>query len=82
MRLPRDVSGHELASLLLRYGYRLVRQTGSHLRLTSRFTGTEHHLSIPAHKTLKVGMVAGILGDVAAYLGRTRAEVEKEIFKI
>ena len=41
MRLPRDVSGAELARLLRRFGYELTRQTGSHLRLTTQREG-EH----------------------------------------
>jgi predicted RNA binding protein YcfA (HicA-like mRNA interferase family) len=32
MRLPRDVSGKQLAILLGRYGYEVTRQTGSHVR--------------------------------------------------
>ena len=36
MTLPRDLSGDELARLLRRnYGYRAIRQRGSHLRLAS-----------------------------------------------
>jgi len=55
MRLPRDVSGEELAILLRRFGYEETRQTGSHIRLTitqegahhitSRFHGTGHYES-------------------------------------
>jgi predicted RNA binding protein YcfA (HicA-like mRNA interferase family) len=36
MRLPRDLGGEELAVLLRRYGYEVTRQTGSHVRLTTR----------------------------------------------
>jgi predicted RNA binding protein YcfA (HicA-like mRNA interferase family) len=32
----RDLAGTELAALLRRYGYEQTRQTGSHMRLTSR----------------------------------------------
>jgi hypothetical protein len=39
MRLPRDVSGQDLAQALASLGYRLTRQTGSHLRLTTEQTG-------------------------------------------
>ena len=40
MRLPRNLSGVELASLLARrYGYVLARQRGSHMRLTSNYLG-------------------------------------------
>jgi predicted RNA binding protein YcfA (HicA-like mRNA interferase family) len=81
MRLPRDVGGDELASLLGRYGYDVTRQTGSHLRLTSTLTGTEHHVTIPQHKPLKVGTLSGILKDVAAYLDMDKREFVEELFK-
>ncbi len=51
MKLPRDVSGEELAVLLRRYGYEVTRQTGSHMRLTT-MQGGEHHVTIPRHKSL------------------------------
>jgi len=35
MKLPRDISGPELARLLKKLGYQITRQTGSHLRLTT-----------------------------------------------
>ena len=73
MKLPRDVAGEELAALLGKYGYLITRQTGSHIRLTSNAKGTEHHLSIPRHKPLKVGTLSSILNDLASYL-----EVEKQ----
>ncbi len=46
MRLPRDISGHDLATLLQRHGYQVTRQTGSHLRLTTT-RGGEYHITIP-----------------------------------
>lgn len=80
MKLPRDLSGHALASLLRRFGYAVTRQTGSHLRLTSSLRGLEHHLTIPAHDSLKVGTLSGILTDVAAYLEMEKHELERELF--
>jgi len=50
VKLPRDLSGIGLAKALRVYGYAIKRQTGSHLRLTSSFKGTEHHITVPAHK--------------------------------
>ncbi len=44
MKLPRDISGTELAKALGRYGYTVTRQTGSHLRLTTQTDG-EHHIT-------------------------------------
>jgi len=35
VRLPRDISGEELATLLDLYDYEVARQTGSHMRLTT-----------------------------------------------
>ncbi len=35
MKIPRDISGEELARLLKKYGYEVTRQKGSHIRLTA-----------------------------------------------
>ena len=80
MKLPRDLSGGELASLLAPYGYAVTRQTGSHLRLTSTYKGPEHHVTIPRHKALSVGTLNAILTDVAAYLEMDRAELSEALF--
>ena len=63
MRLPRDMSGDNLAVALGVLGYVTTRQTGSHLRLTTQ-AGGEHHLTIPRHAALRVGTLAQILADV------------------
>ena len=69
MKLPRDVSGDELVSLLCRhYDYRVVRQKGSHMRLLSTVKGAEHRLSVPRHSQIKVGTLHTILSLVARYL--------------
>ena len=80
MKLPRDVSGAELAALLRRYGYEITRQTGSHLRLTSTAKGTEHHVTVPRHQSLKVGVLSSILADVASYLKVNRQRLVEELF--
>ena len=80
MKLPRDISGIELAKRLKRYGYVVVRQEGSHLRMTSKVTGSEHHVTIPAHDPLRIGTLQGILTEVARYLERDRSELIKQLF--
>ena len=80
MKLPRDLSGNDLARLLRRFGYEISRQTGSHIRLTSSEKGTEHHITIPAHKQLSVGTLSAILGDVASYLEIERDILARELF--
>lgn len=80
MSLPRDLSGTELASLLRRHGYEVTRQTGSHLRLTSSVKGTEHHITIPQHKRLRLGTLNSVLTDVAAYLEIDRRKLLEDFF--
>ena len=46
MKLPRDVSGSALQLSLRRLGYEVVRQRGSHVRMTTQVNG-EHHEVIP-----------------------------------
>lgn len=79
MRLPRDLSGEQLAKALPVFGYGVTRQTGSHLRLTTT-EGGEHHITIPRHNPVRVGTLAGILGDVAAHFELSRAEVAERLF--
>jgi predicted RNA binding protein YcfA (HicA-like mRNA interferase family) len=81
MKLPRDLSGDELAKVLHRHGYRITRQTGSHLRLSSRIKGRDHHITIPRHETLKVGTLRGILGDVADYLEVALPALVSDLFE-
>jgi predicted RNA binding protein YcfA (HicA-like mRNA interferase family) len=79
MRLPRDVSGIKLAKNLEKYGYQITRQTGSHLRL-STLTNGEHHITIPIHKELRVGLLNAILSDVADHMGFGRDELVEDLF--
>ena len=66
MKLPRDLSGHDLAKALTSLGYKPVRQRGSHLTLTTRQSG-EHHVTIPLHDPLKSGTLNAILRDLAEH---------------
>ena len=79
MKLPRDISGADLAKRLGRLGYEITRQTGSHQRLTTTERG-QHHVTIPNHDPLKVGTLAGILNDVTAHLEISRAELIQRLF--
>jgi predicted RNA binding protein YcfA (HicA-like mRNA interferase family) len=81
LRLPRDLAGTDLAALLRRYGYESTRQTGSHIRLTSRLKGPEHHVTIPRHDPLRVGTLSSILAAVASYLEISRAELVNTLFQ-
>ena len=80
MKLPRDLSGAELAHRLQRLGYMPTRQTGSHLRLTRTDDTASHHLTIPLHQPLKLGTLAAILADVAGQHGIDREELLQRLF--
>jgi predicted RNA binding protein YcfA (HicA-like mRNA interferase family) len=74
MRLPRDLSGSDLAQALRKLGYSMTRQTGSHLRLTTYEHG-EHHLTVPQHTPLRIGTLSAILADVATHFEITREQL-------
>ena len=66
MKLPRDVSGRRLARALERFGYVVVRQRGSHARITTR-VGGKHHEVIPFHHPIRVKTLSSILKSVARH---------------
>lgn len=74
MKLPRDLSGEDLARRLSVLGYSVTRQTGSHMRLTTQ-RGGEHHLTVPAHDPLRLGTLNAILREVERQHGMTRGEL-------
>lgn len=78
-KLPRDLSGPELAAAMTRLGYAVSRQTGAHLRLTT-YQGGEHHLTIPAHGPLKVGTLNAIMRDGEAHHRLSRPELMDRLF--
>lgn len=74
MRLPRDISGADLAKSLRALSYETTRQTGSHIRLTTSENGT-HHVTIPNHNPLRIGTFAAILDDIAEHFKVSRKEI-------
>jgi predicted RNA binding protein YcfA (HicA-like mRNA interferase family) len=79
MKLPRDITGNDLAKALRKLGYQVTRQTGSHIRITSIENG-EHHITIPAHIHLKVGTLAAILSDIEEHHKMTREKLLEYLF--
>ncbi|HEX2202819.1 MAG TPA: type II toxin-antitoxin system HicA family toxin [Longimicrobium sp.] len=80
MKLPRDLNGRELADALGTLGYRVVRQTGSHIRLTTHENG-EHHVVVPDHRPLKIGTLSAILSSVERHFEISRNELLKRLFQ-
>jgi predicted RNA binding protein YcfA (HicA-like mRNA interferase family) len=80
MKLPRDLSGDDLARVLGHLGYEITRQTGSHLRLTTA-DPAEHHITIPRHDALRIGTLSSILRDVAGHRGMDKDELIELLFQ-
>jgi predicted RNA binding protein YcfA (HicA-like mRNA interferase family) len=57
VKLPRDVSGAEAIKAFQRLGFLIVRQTGSHVRMTRG----GRHITVPLHRNLVVGTLQSIL---------------------
>jgi predicted RNA binding protein YcfA (HicA-like mRNA interferase family) len=75
MKLPRDLSGRELAdSLCRRWGYVVVHQRGSHIILQTE-QPSHQRLSIPDHVPLRIGTLNGILRAVASHKNVSRDEL-------
>ena len=79
MKLPRDVSAEELVVKLQRLGYQVTRQTGSHIRLTTDKRGIQH-ITIPNHRSLRIGTLSSILSEIANYMEIEKSELIKELF--
>ena len=44
------------------------------------FVAYVHHVTVPDHKTLRLGTLSAILSDVAGYLNIDRSRLEQELF--
>jgi predicted RNA binding protein YcfA (HicA-like mRNA interferase family) len=67
MKLPRDLSGEDLAAILMKYwAYSKVHQAGSHIALQTE-QPTSHRVAVPAHRALRVGTLNAIISAVAAH---------------
>jgi len=74
MKLPRDISGQKLINAIKPLGYKVVRQVGSHIRLTTLQNG-EHHITVPNHDPIKAGTFSDIIGDIATHFNKSKEEI-------
>jgi predicted RNA binding protein YcfA (HicA-like mRNA interferase family) len=78
VKIPRDCNGAELARALRHLGYETRQQTGSHIQLTTQ-CGGEHHISVPNHRPLKVGLLHGLLKEIAKHHRMTVEQLLSEL---
>ncbi len=75
MKLPRDLSGRDLAKALVQHwAYRQVNQVGSHIVLQTD-APVPHRISVPDHDALRIGTLNAILRAVAKAKGVSREEL-------
>ena len=81
MKLPRDLSGTEVARRLARhYGYRVTRSRGSHMTVTLSAEAQQHQVTVPRHRDVRIGTLDAIIADVAAFLGLPKQAVRDTLF--
>ena len=79
MKLPRDLSGEELARHLSKHwGYQRVHQAGSHVILQTQ-EPAPHRVAVPAHAALRIGTLNSILSAVALHKNVAKEDVLKGI---
>lgn len=79
MRLPRDLSGRELAAALERtFGYKRVHQAGSHIILQVEVP-RHHRLAVPDHRPLRIGTLNAILRAVSDSQGLSKDDVLRRL---
>ena len=79
MKMPRDLSGDDLAKLLKSFDYKITRQKGSHIRLTTQRNG-EHHVTIPNQIPMRIGTLSNIPNSVSSHLQISKEELMQILF--
>ena len=80
MKTPRNLTGLDLIKLLKPFGYEVVRQTGSHIRIQTSQNGS-HYETIPRHDPIKIGTLNNILKNIADHVGLTKEELAGKLFQ-
>ncbi len=64
--MPRDISGKDLVKILGKLGYKEIRRTSSHIRLSANISNRlSHNITIPDHNPIKIGTLNNIISDLA-----------------
>jgi predicted RNA binding protein YcfA (HicA-like mRNA interferase family) len=64
MKLPRDLSGLDAIRVLERFGFRVVRQTGSHVRLVKH----GQSVTLPLHSAIAPGTLRSVIRQAGVSL--------------
>jgi predicted RNA binding protein YcfA (HicA-like mRNA interferase family) len=69
MPKPKRLSGDDVVSILVSFGFRIHSQRGSHIKLRRiAVAGTKQTLTIPRHKELDAGTVRAVFHQAGRYI--------------
>ncbi|MEK7509477.1 MAG: type II toxin-antitoxin system HicA family toxin [Patescibacteria group bacterium] len=72
----KTLSGGDVVHIFERFGFSVVRQRGSHIKLQRILPdGTKQGLGLPNHKTIAKGTLTAIYNQAARYI--SPAELDK-----
>ncbi|HEY0246313.1 MAG TPA: type II toxin-antitoxin system HicA family toxin [Mucilaginibacter sp.] len=74
-KVPRDVSGKDLVKVLLKFGYSVIRQTGSHIRMSISIEDGVKNITIPNHGPIKLGTLMVIINEVSSQLSVNKDDI-------
>ena len=77
-KLPQ-VSGSDVVRLLQSLGYEVIRQRGSHMRLSKVTALGEHAITVPAHRVLAKGTLSDIIGKVSLWNSIPREDLIRRL---
>jgi len=75
------ISGSRLIKVLQQFGYEIVRQKGSHVRMVKNAPSGKHKITIPNHNPMAKGTLSDILTKVATWCQTPKDELINKIKK-
>ncbi len=78
--MPRikKLSGKEIISIFQEFGFEMINQKGSHIKLRRIRDGRKQTLTIPNHKEIDTGTTRAILRQATKYI--SVEEISKEFY--
>jgi len=64
----RNLSGHEVIDIFSGFGFSIVSQKGSHVKLQRIAHGRKQTLTIPLHKEIDKGTIKAIIRQASQYI--------------
>ena len=68
-------SGKNLVKVLSKYGYEVVRQSGSHIRMSITTKTIVGNITIPNHDSIRLGTLMSIISEVSDHLNIAKEDI-------